>query len=119
MISSMTAVQKAHTQLEVALLVLLCSPESELSSMASNCFAHLCAEVEIIGIDDSRNILAVVENLEVYKELTSTDVLVIGRAAQQKRIRKLLRLVDKNTDGPFHSLPTSFSFSSQIFSSRT
>lgn len=67
--------------------------------MTASCFAHLCTEAEIIGVDDSRNILVVVENLEVYKELASADVMVIGRAAQQKRIRKLLRLIERNTDG--------------------
>jgi len=92
-------VNQANTQLEIALLFLLCSPESDICSLASQCLGHLCAEAEIIGVEESRSILSVADNFEVYKELSSSDVVVTGRAAQQKRIRRLLRKMTAQTEG--------------------
>ncbi|CAJ0836147.1 20802_t:CDS:10 [Entrophospora sp. SA101] len=54
-------------------------------------------EVDIQAVPPSE--LPIVENMDVYLELSSEPSIVPGRIAQQKRIRKLLRLMKKPTPG--------------------
>jgi neurofibromin 1 len=107
----------ASVALEVALLVLLCSAETEICSKAIACLGHLCEEARLADevpttldeIEDETqepgqtslysSQLTVVENFITYAELTSVGVLMPGRVAQQKRIRKMLRKMDKQTPG--------------------
>ncbi|CAG8508989.1 2177_t:CDS:10 [Funneliformis mosseae] len=94
--------------LEIALLVLLCSSDTDICSMSLNCFGHLCQEAQLTTeiIPDEMDVqtsfpndLPIIENLDVYFELSSAPYLVPGRMAQQKRIRKLLRLMKSPTPG--------------------
>src|SRR5690606_1162368 len=70
-------------------------------SMAVNCIGHLCTEAVLTEeVDDpAHSQLTIVENYAVYAELSSSGVLVTGRVAQQKRIRKMLRMMNKQTPG--------------------
>lgn len=92
---------QASVALEIALLVLLCSADTEICSGAIACFGHLCAEADLTETQDSpmQSPLTIVENLPVYAELSSGGGLVTGRKAQQKRIRKLLRMISNYTPG--------------------
>ncbi|CAH1760475.1 9376_t:CDS:10 [Entrophospora sp. SA101] len=95
--------------LEVALLVLLCSSDTEICSMSMSCFGHLCQEAQLLTtelIGDEVDVQAVphselpiVKNIDVYLELSSGPYIVPGRIAQQRHIRKLLRLIKVPTPG--------------------
>ncbi|OZJ03142.1 hypothetical protein BZG36_04650, partial [Bifiguratus adelaidae] len=92
----------ASIALEIVLLILLCSANADIPSMAVACFGHLCREAQITGeADDAQHSqLTIVENLHVYQELSfGGGTLVMGRKALQKRIRKLLRMMSKDTPG--------------------
>jgi neurofibromin 1 len=86
---------------EIALLVLLCSPDAEICTMATNSFGQLCIECTLTQqyIDTSSSSVTFADNLEVYRELVHAGVLVTGKVAQQKSIRKTLRLIQKQTPG--------------------
>ncbi|CAI2172941.1 5991_t:CDS:10 [Funneliformis geosporum] len=94
--------------LEIALLVLLCSSDTDICSMSLNCFGHLCQEAQLTTeiIPDEMDVhvsppndLPIIENMDVYLELSSAPYIVPGRMAQQKRIRKSLRLMKAPTPG--------------------
>ncbi|ORY04201.1 hypothetical protein K493DRAFT_311429 [Basidiobolus meristosporus CBS 931.73] len=91
----------ASIWLEVALLISLCSPETEICSLALKCLGHLCVEADITeeNEDPQHSLLTIVENHEVYRELSSEGTFVTGRVAQQKRIRRMLRQIVNRTDG--------------------
>ncbi|KAI9597754.1 hypothetical protein BDF19DRAFT_434347 [Syncephalis fuscata] len=91
----------ASVALEIVLLVLLCSAETEICSNAVACFNHLVTEAYYTeeAEDPQHAQLTIVENLRVYMELASSGGLVTGRVAQQKRIRKMLRMMDRQTPG--------------------
>jgi neurofibromin 1 len=59
------------------------------------CFGHLCVEAHITeSTEDPRQAaLTIVENLPIYIEMTSNTGIVTGRKSQQKRIRRLLRMM--------------------------
>ncbi|CAG8574310.1 8733_t:CDS:10, partial [Diversispora eburnea] len=90
--------------LELTLLVLLCSPDTDICTMAINCFRHLCIEAQLTTelipevMDVQAAPLSIVENIDVYAELSEPQV-ISGRMAQQKRIRKLLRRMKIPTQG--------------------
>ncbi|KAG9291425.1 hypothetical protein G9A89_021843 [Geosiphon pyriformis] len=91
----------SNVALEIALLVLLCSADTEICSTAVTCFGHLCTEAQLTEDMDEAppSQLTIVENMNVYLELSSATYMVTGRMAQQKRTRKLLRLMNKPTPG--------------------
>ncbi|SAM09354.1 hypothetical protein [Absidia glauca] len=92
---------QASIGLEVALLVLLCSADTDICSAAMACFGHLCVEAHITeGAEDHRQAsLTIVENLPIYIEMTSNTGIVAGRKSQQKRIRRLLRMMSHFAPG--------------------
>ncbi|KAI8066538.1 hypothetical protein BC940DRAFT_368136 [Gongronella butleri] len=92
---------QASIGLEVALLVLLCSADADICSGAIACLGHLCVEANITEVaDDPRQAaLTIVENLPIYVELTSNTGIVAGRKSQQKRIRRLLRMMTHHAPG--------------------
>jgi hypothetical protein len=92
---------QASIGLEVALLVLLCSSDIEICSAAITCFGHICTEAHLSdSIEDPHQaILMVVENLPIYHELSSNNVIVTGRKSQQKQIRRLLRMMTHYAPG--------------------
>lgn len=92
---------QASIGLEVALLVLLCSSDIEICSSAIACFGHICTEVELTeSIDDPHQaVLMVIENLQIYQQLSANNGIVTGRKSQQKQIRKLLRMMNLYAPG--------------------
>lgn len=66
--------------LELTLLVLLCSADTEICSMALNCIRHLCIEAQLTTelipeeVDMQATPLSAVENLDVYIELSEPHV---------------------------------------------
>ncbi|CAI2169037.1 10253_t:CDS:10, partial [Funneliformis geosporum] len=102
----------SNISLEVTLLVSLCSSEIEICSMSINCFAQLCQEAQIttenfaIDVDVPQELpispqITIVDNWNVYTELSTSPYIVPGRMSQQRRIRKLLRLMTRPTAGNF------------------
>ncbi|RGB37714.1 hypothetical protein C1646_638789 [Rhizophagus diaphanus] len=100
----------SNVALEIALLVSLCSSDIEICSIAINCFDQLCEEARItaenftIDVDAPQELplpsqMTIVENWNVYIELSNSPYIVPGRMAQQRRIRKLLRLMTRPTPG--------------------
>ncbi|CAJ0643714.1 10011_t:CDS:10 [Entrophospora sp. SA101] len=99
----------SNIALEIALLVLLCSSDIDICTMAINCFSQLCQEANLSGailshdIEEANDIIpyhmTIVENMNVYNELSETADMFHGKVAQQRRIRKLLRMMTKPTPG--------------------
>lgn len=100
-------VSKAYTEvrtqstakLETALLIHLCSGDGDICSKAANCFRLLCEEIAVIGADSS-NVFAA--NSSVYEKIGSLGSLP-GRVAQQLAFRKLLRKVERQTQGNYNA----------------
>ncbi|KAI9261580.1 hypothetical protein BDA99DRAFT_547292 [Phascolomyces articulosus] len=92
---------QASIGLEVALLVLLCSADPDICSGAIACFGHICLEAHITDSteDPQQQALTIVDNLPVYIELTSSTGIIAGRKSQQKRIRRLLRMMSHYAPG--------------------
>ncbi|KAI8053543.1 hypothetical protein BDF21DRAFT_441145 [Thamnidium elegans] len=92
---------QASISLEVALLVSLCSANKDICDDASKCIGMLCKESKIVDLEEGGevNMITLACNLKVYDELSAEDSRFIGRKAQQKRIRKYLRLLYQHTPG--------------------
>lgn len=92
---------QASIGLEVALLVLLCSADPAICTGATTCLGHICLEAHITdSMDDpQQQALTIVDNLPVYVELTSNTGIIAGRKSQQKRIRRLLRMMTHYAPG--------------------
>ncbi|KAI8137099.1 hypothetical protein BJV82DRAFT_547510 [Fennellomyces sp. T-0311] len=92
---------QASIGLEVALLVLLCSADPDICSGAIACFGHICLEAHLTDSteDPQQQALTIVDNLPVYIELTSSTGIIAGRKSQQKRIRRLLRMMSHYAPG--------------------
>ncbi|CAG8509250.1 3861_t:CDS:10, partial [Acaulospora colombiana] len=99
----------SNIHLETACLVLLCSSDLEICSMALECFSLMYQEAllttESFANDAETSELppppqmTIVENIQVYKELSINSTVLFGRMAQQRRIRKLLRMMVNPTPG--------------------
>ncbi|KAL7332161.1 hypothetical protein PS15p_204242 [Mucor circinelloides] len=92
---------QASVALEIALLVSLCSGNKEVCDDASQCIGLLCKEARMVDVDEGGEVKSVTIacNLKVYEELSADDSKFIGRKAQQKRIRKYLRMLPQHTPG--------------------
>lgn len=91
---------QASIGLEVALLILLCSADPDICSGAIACFGHICLEAHLTdSAEDPQQALTIVDNLPVYIELTSNTGIIAGRKSQQKRIRRLLRMMTHYAPG--------------------
>ena len=101
--SAQNKVQRYQTSsiLETTLLIHLCSAEPEIVSLCAQCFGLLCAEVDHLRryINTSDN--AIIDNFEAYQQLSTAANVSTGRQAQQKAIRNILRLVEKQTEGNY------------------
>ncbi|CAG8830874.1 33457_t:CDS:2, partial [Racocetra persica] len=96
-------------RLESALLVMLCSPDPEICLTAVNCFGQLCLEAELTSENLANDMeappefppsqMTIVDNINIYKELSTVPYPVPGRMAQQRRIRKLLRSMTQPNAG--------------------
>jgi hypothetical protein len=78
----------SSTQLEVALLIHLCSPETEIVTKVEHCFGLLCDEIDIVGASEAEN--SIVTNYNIYRKLASTSVLFTGTAELSALIYLLL-----------------------------
>jgi neurofibromin 1 len=70
--------------LEIALLVLLCSPDPDICSMSLNCFGHFCQEAQFTTelVPDEMDVQTappIVENMEIYLELSASPYVVLGK----------------------------------------
>ncbi|KAI8647143.1 hypothetical protein BD408DRAFT_358792 [Parasitella parasitica] len=92
---------QASIGLEVALLVLLCSYDTDICTLSIDCFSLLCTEVHLTErLDDLQpSSITIVENISCYTELTSHSGVVTGRKSQQRRIRRLLRMINHSSPG--------------------
>lgn len=92
---------QATVALEIALLFSLCSSNKDICDEATRCIGLLCSEARMVDLEEERemNILTIARNIEIYEELSSSDSRYIGRKAQQKRIRKYLRMLPHHTPG--------------------
>jgi hypothetical protein len=92
---------QAEIGLEVALLVLLCSADTDICTLSIDCFGLLCTEIHLTErLDDPQPSSAtIVENIACYTELTNHSSVVTGRKSQQRRIRRQLRSINHSTPG--------------------
>lgn len=99
--SNMRERLQATVALEIALLFSLCSANKEICDEATYCIGLLCNEARLVDLEEDRelNVLTIARNIEIYEELASSDSRYIGRKAQQKRIRKYLRMLPHHTPG--------------------
>lgn len=92
---------QASVSLEIALLVSLCSANKDVCDEASRCIGLLCKESKLIDVGDDGaseiTTLSTTSNMKVYEEMSADDSRYIGRKAQQKRIRKYLRMLPQHT----------------------
>lgn len=91
----------ASTKIEVALLIQLCSGETEIVTKVENCLGLLCDEIDTLSEADSAE-NSIASNLFTYKKLASASALLTGRAAQQRTIRIELRRI-RQTQGNFRA----------------
>ncbi|KAG0221205.1 Ras GTPase activating protein ira2 [Mortierella sp. GBA43] len=87
--------------LEIALLILICAPDQDICTMAVNCISLLCDETVITQeyVNPSTGQLSLLENIDVYLELSAPSAVVAGRLSQQKRLRKIIRQISQPTPG--------------------
>ncbi|KAI9489055.1 hypothetical protein BDB00DRAFT_771458 [Zychaea mexicana] len=92
---------QASVALEIALLVSLCWPNPDVCSDAIRCLGYLCDEAGLADEDEDpqQGQITLICNLPVYCDLASEDSVFLGRKAQQKRIRKYMRLITRHTPG--------------------
>jgi neurofibromin 1 len=100
------------TRIETALLISLCSADTEVCSLAILCLQELCIECTMAEEveDPTQQPYAVPSNLlgnvYSYRAFLSAAYgggmavkMVTGRVAQQKKIRRMLRTLEKATNG--------------------
>lgn len=90
---------QASVALEIALLVSLCSGNKDVCDDATRCIGLLCKEAHMVDIDEGGEVKSATMacNLKIYEDLSADDSKFIGRKAQQKRIRKYLRMIPQHT----------------------
>ncbi|KAI9486703.1 MAG: hypothetical protein EXX96DRAFT_550220 [Benjaminiella poitrasii] len=91
---------RASVTLEIALLVSLCSANKDICDEVLKCFSILCKECKILDDDEDgreMNSRPLSSNLKIYEELSKDGSKYVGRKAQQKRIRKYLRMLPHHT----------------------
>ncbi|KAG1080578.1 hypothetical protein G6F42_023293 [Rhizopus arrhizus] len=105
---------QAGVTLEIALLVSLCSPIPDICSMAVKCLGYMCTEAKLLEEDvlvdtasrSSQSMIGFSHNIEIYEDLSYEEPVAqgrkqpfVGRKAQQKRVRKYLRMMTAPTTG--------------------
>ncbi|KAF9431608.1 Ras GTPase activating protein ira2 [Entomortierella beljakovae] len=87
--------------LEIALLILICAPDQDICTTAVNCISLLCEETVITQeiVNPSVGQLSLLENIDVYMELSAPSAVVAGRISQQKRLRRIIRQISQPTPG--------------------
>jgi neurofibromin 1 len=100
---------QATMALEVSLLVSLCSPSPNICSLATKCLGLMCIEAKMIDeeLESQHSVMSFSHNMEIYEDLSFEEPHVqglrkqafVGRKAQQKRVRKYLRMINLPTPG--------------------
>ena len=90
--SSCKISQQMYTMLETVLLLFLRNTDIEAVRIAMSCFKYLVIEAELVMSPTEPSAVPYAPNLRAYKQLEeASKTLQIGRAAQQKKIRAILR----------------------------
>ncbi|KAI9282283.1 hypothetical protein BY458DRAFT_429071 [Sporodiniella umbellata] len=91
----------ASVTLEVALLIILCSSDTSICTLATECFGLLCIEVQLAeNLDEYQpSSTSIAQNMNCYVQLGNQANLVAGRKSQQRRIRQLLRTANVGSPG--------------------
>jgi len=79
----------SNVAIEIALLVLLCSADTEICSMAVACFGHLCTEAQLTeDLDSPQQIsqLTIIKNIKVYMELSSSSFVITGKNTRNGKV---------------------------------
>ncbi|KAI8076544.1 uncharacterized protein B0P05DRAFT_546306 [Gilbertella persicaria] len=92
---------QAAIAIEIALLVSLCSPNKEICDESLKSIGQFCREARIVDLSDEEQAysLSIYSNLKAYEDLCADDSRFVGRKAQQKRIRKYIRMFPTHTPG--------------------
>ncbi|KAF8979403.1 Ras GTPase activating protein ira2 [Entomortierella lignicola] len=87
--------------LEIALLILVCAPDQDICTTAVNCISLLCEETVITQeiVNPSAGQISLLENIDVYMELSAPSAVFAGRVSQQKRLRRIIRQISQPTPG--------------------
>ena len=84
--------QQLYTMLETVLLIFLRNTDIEAVQIAMSCFKYLVSEAEIVLSPNDPASVPYIANIRPFKLLEQASMtLQIGRAAQQKRIRAILK----------------------------
>lgn len=90
--SSCKISQQMYTMLETVFLLFLRNTNVESVKIAMSCFKYLCLEAELVMSPMEPTAIPYAANIRAYKRLEeASQALQIGRAAQQKKIRAILR----------------------------
>ncbi|KAI8363872.1 hypothetical protein EDC96DRAFT_558843 [Choanephora cucurbitarum] len=92
---------QAAIAIEIAVLISLCSPNKEVCDEALRCIGSICKEARMINLSDDEQAysLSMYSNIKVYEGLSADDSRFVGRKAQQKKIRKFIRMFPEQTPG--------------------
>ena len=90
--SSCKISQQMYTMLETVLLLFLRNTNVEAVRIAMSCFKYLCIEAELVTSPTEPSAVPYAPNIRAYRQLEEASrTLQIGRAAQQKKIRAILK----------------------------
>ncbi|SPO00484.1 related to neurofibromin [Cephalotrichum gorgonifer] len=91
----------AASELEMALLVSLCSADLEICQLVTTCIGYFIEECSAIekASTASKPVTGLLRNSAVFRELASREFRLTGVVAFQKRVRGLLRLLQCPTSG--------------------
>ena len=90
--SSCKISQQMYTMLETVLLLFLRNTNVEAVHIAMSCFKYLVMEAELVMNPSDPTGVPYAPNLRAYRQLyEASTMLQIGRAAQQKKIRAILK----------------------------
>ena len=100
---------QCNIQVETALLLSLCSSDTEVTTLTMACFEQLCQEASIVDITDDTQPRqpgsvspSIVGNLAVYRQFLDGAFgagSITGRVAIQKKIRRMLRSLETPSEG--------------------
>jgi neurofibromin 1 len=84
--------QQLYTMLETVLLLFLRNTDIDAVQVAMTCFKFLVSEAELVSSPTEPVYIPYAANLRPYKQLEElSKTMQIGRVAQQKRIRSILK----------------------------
>ena len=91
-LNSCKVLQQMYTMLETVLLLFLRNTNIDAVRLAMSCFKYLVLEAELVMSPTDPSMIPYASNLISYKQLEELSQLPqIGRAAQQKKIRAILK----------------------------